>query len=180
MMGYYAVGVHRFYAAGVYRNLDSTIRSINGAFEGPIDTVKFYDTLRVRGVRMLAEVPFLRANTGIQPEQITPVLAPAGVPDKYELAQNYPNPFNPATTISFTLLNPAVVTLKVYDMIGQEVATLVGGELIGEGEQSVRFDGSRLASGVYFYRMVAEQVANEDEGIAAARFVVSKKMMLLK
>jgi hypothetical protein len=89
------------------------------------------------------------------------------LPQGYSLAQNYPNPFNPTTAIQFTLPKAAQVRLTVYNVLGQEVATLVNGNLTA-GIHSVNFDGSRLASGVYLYK------------IAAGDFVSTRKMVLLK
>ncbi len=76
------------------------------------------------------------------------------VPAAFGLQQNYPNPFNPSTTIRFTLPVREYVTLRVYNLLGQEVATLVN-ETLEAGESMVRFDGSRLSSGVYLYRLQA-------------------------
>lgn len=73
-------------------------------------------------------------------------------PLQFELSQNYPNPFNPTTTISFQLSNSGLTTLKVYDMIGREVATLVNG-MKDAGDYSVTFDASKLSSGIYFSRL---------------------------
>ena len=70
----------------------------------------------------------------------------------YELYQNYPNPFNPTTTIRFSLPQRSHVTLKIFDILGREVATLVNGEL-NPGEHSVVYDTKGLPSGVYFYRL---------------------------
>ena len=77
------------------------------------------------------------------------------MPTSYALGQNYPNPFNPTTTIKYDI--PAegsqhVVTLKVYDIIGREVATLVN-ETKDAGSYQVTFNANKLASGVYFYRL---------------------------
>jgi hypothetical protein len=83
------------------------------------------------------------------------------------LNQNYPNPFNPATTISYELSANSHVTLKVYDVLGREAATLVD-EQQRLGEHFVRFDGSTLASGVYLYR------------ITVGSFVDTKKLLLVK
>jgi uncharacterized protein (TIGR02145 family) len=74
-------------------------------------------------------------------------------PTDFELQQNYPNPFNPTTMIDFTLANDGRVLLKVYDVLGREVATLVNGELRAGVLQSVPFDASNLVSGMYYYRL---------------------------
>ncbi|TVQ09338.1 MAG: hypothetical protein EA364_14205 [Balneolaceae bacterium] len=75
-----------------------------------------------------------------------------GTPREFRLEQNYPNPFNPATVISFMLPESATVRLAVYDGIGREVALLADG-LYGEGRYDIRFDASRLSSGIYFYQI---------------------------
>jgi hypothetical protein len=76
------------------------------------------------------------------------------LPNCYALEQNYPNPFNPATTINFQFPVRAHIFLKVYDLMGREVATLVN-EVKQPGKYGARFDGSGLASGVYYYRFQA-------------------------
>ena len=89
------------------------------------------------------------------------------VPGTYSLSQNYPNPFNPTTTINYDIPKNARVTLRVYNVLGQEVAALVDGQQVA-GRYSVLFDGSNLASGVYFYRL------------QSGDFVQTNKMALLK
>ena len=86
---------------------------------------------------------------------------------RFELSQNYPNPFNPSTEIKFTLTKGGFTTLKVYNMLGQEVATLVN-ENLGVGAFKATFDASNLTSGTYLYRLTANGQS------------ISKKMMLLK
>jgi len=76
-----------------------------------------------------------------------------GAPRVFALSQNYPNPFNPTTTIVFTLPEDGKATLKVYDILGREVATLVDGQLKAGVVQQSTFDGSRFASGIYFARL---------------------------
>jgi hypothetical protein len=73
-------------------------------------------------------------------------------PGRYSLEHNYPNPFNPTTTIKFALPKDGYVKLKVYDIMGREVKVIVN-EVKQAGYYSVDFDGSNLASGVYFYRL---------------------------
>ena len=72
--------------------------------------------------------------------------------------QNYPNPFNPSTTIRYALPQRSHVTLSIFNTFGQNVATLVN-ETQEPGYHDVRFDGSNLASGVYFYRIKADEYA---------------------
>jgi len=97
-------------------------------------------------------------NVGIKEEAL---------PIKYALSQNYPNPFNPTTTIKLSLPKDANVNLKVYNLLGQEVATIQAGKMAA-GYHSFMFDASRLASGVYFYR------------VEANGFTSLKKMTILK
>ena len=104
----------------------------------------------------------------LQIYNVTGVKSPSGrVAKNYELNQNYPNPFNPTTVISYQLPEVSKVTLKVFDVLGREVATLVD-EKENVGSYSVRFDGSRLASGVYFYQL------------RSAGFASIKKMLMVK
>lgn len=94
------------------------------------------------------------------------------VPKTYALYQNYPNPFNPTTVISYQLSAVSNVTLKVYDILGREVATLVSGQQ-NAGVYKANLNASRFASGVYFYRMNAVQNNGQT-------FVSIKKLMLAK
>jgi len=96
------------------------------------------------------------------------------VPSAFTLEQNYPNPFNPATTIAFALPENALVTVKVYNVLGQEVKTLAANQLYDAGEYEVEFDASQFASGVYLYRFSATSV---ETGVMTN---VVKKMMLVK
>jgi hypothetical protein len=76
------------------------------------------------------------------------------VAHRFSLEQNYPNPFNPSTEIRFDVAHQGAVSLKVYDVLGQEIATLVN-ETKMPGEYTVRWDASEFPSGIYFYRLVA-------------------------
>ena len=91
-----------------------------------------------------------------------------GNPDKFILNQNYPNPFNPETKISFSLPKPANITIKVYDIMGGEVATLINNEKKSAGSHQISFDAVNLPSGIYFYRLLSDN------------FSESKKMILIK
>ena len=90
------------------------------------------------------------------------------IPDRFSLYQNYPNPFNPSTTIKFDIPKQSIVTMKIYDIAGREVARLLNSVQYNAGAYAINFDASYLASGVYFYR------------IEAGDFVEIKKMMLIK
>ena len=76
------------------------------------------------------------------------------LPKMFNLSQNYPNPFNPTTTVEYSIPKQSNVTIKVYDILGREVTTLVNEEKLA-GNYRVDFNGSSLASGIYFYRMEA-------------------------
>ena len=89
------------------------------------------------------------------------------LPDDYSLSQNYPNPFNPKTSIDFSIPEPGMVSLKVYDMLGKEISTLVE-DFKNAGTYTVEFDGSDVSSGTYFYRM------------QAGDYIKVKRMMLVK
>jgi hypothetical protein len=75
-------------------------------------------------------------------------------PVRYSLNQNYPNPFNPSTTIEFTLPKSEFVELKVFNILGKEVSTVVSNKL-NQGNHTYQFDGKNLASGIYYYQLVA-------------------------
>lgn len=156
------------------------IRMINGAFSGPIDTTSFAFGLAFKGVHQISEVPFLRYDPimGFKSFSKLPPLDQF-VPDERALYQNYPNPFNPTTTISFTLDVTSFVTLKVYNILGQEVAALLTHESMDEGMQDIDFDANALPSGVYFYHLVAEGIPDEEGGVALT-FSSMKKMLLVK
>ena len=90
-----------------------------------------------------------------------------GIPDKYSLSQNYPNPFNPVTTINYDLPNDEIVTIKIYDILGREMKTLVN-EMKQAGYHNIIFNAADLASGAYFYRMTA------GDYVGVKKFIVMK------
>ncbi len=95
------------------------------------------------------------------------------IPAQFSLYQNYPNPFNPATTISYSVPKTSYVTIKVYNVLGKEVETLISGEK-SAGNYKIVFNGSGLSSGIYFYRMKANASTN------SAAFIETKKLILMK
>ncbi len=101
------------------------------------------------------------------PEDPTDVAFNNSLPTEYSLSQNYPNPFNPSTTIKYSIPKRSNVTLKVFDVLGSEVNTLVNKEQ-PQGNYEVEFDGTELSSGIYFYRL------------KAGEFIETKKMLLIK
>jgi hypothetical protein len=98
---------------------------------------------------------------------VTDVETGVEIPTVYELGQNYPNPFNPSTVIKFSIPNSGLVSLKVFNILGQEVVTLVN-EIKPIGIYEVAFDASNLTTGLYIYR------------IESGDFTATKKMMLIK
>jgi len=151
---------------GIYKDVDSL-------FPGEGYWVKAGQ----EGKLLLSAGPELPASVKIaissQPEDLPPT--PPGrnddsgehIPSRYDLVQNFPNPFNPTTVIRCTVPLDGHVSLKVYDVIGREIATLIN-EPRAPGEYSVSWDASRVPSGVYYYRLVAGTYSD------------SKKMILLR
>ena len=91
----------------------------------------------------------------------------SGIPQTFSLAQNYPNPFNPSTTISFSLPSQSFVSLKVFDIVGREVATIVSEEMPA-GAYTRQWNAAKMSSGIYFYRL------------QAGSYTQTKKLVLLK
>ena len=134
----------------------------------------FYGTLtnfaRRDTFALLADAVILRELDRLRP---TVTAVNADVPLEFALSQNYPNPFNPSTTIEFSLARAVPVELKIYDMLGREVAVLLQSNSVNPGRYLYRWDGKNrfgqsVATGVYFYRLVAGD------------FVKTNKMMLIK
>ena len=98
---------------------------------------------------------------------ITKVISKGSSVTEFKLKQNFPNPFNPTTTIIYALPTDELVVLKIYDILGREVTTLVN-EIKQAGTYSVSFNASNLASGIYFYT------------ISAGNFHQTKKMLLIR
>ncbi len=146
--------VSKWNAAGQF-NMVWAQKSKSGlyAFPGGADTVRSSQVfLRVS--------PIVFTTTGVGEGE-------EGVANSFKLSQNYPNPFNPATKIDYTVAQGGPVSLKVFNTLGQEVATVVN-EHLNAGEYQATFDGTQLSSGVYIYKMTAGSYSE------------SKKMVLMK
>jgi hypothetical protein len=175
--------------------LYDAIHQINRAFVGPLDTASFEvgRTLRLDGVVDLATVPFLKFPPGLfKPHVLLPTTSLTESIDDIEgmedvetlpvavkLYQNYPNPFNPTTAINFGLKENSIVSLKIYNTLGQQVATLLDNETVDAGNKSVEFDASKLSSGVYFYRLSVEGISQSAD-LNTSSYTEQRKMILLK
>ncbi len=157
-------------------NTGTLVYSVSSSNTTCASAVLLYDTLLVTNLRAGTATITVTA-TDVDNSRITTSfnvttsgvgveIAPA-IPTVYSLSQNYPNPFNPSTTIEFGLPSASNVTLKVYNMLGEEVASVVN-QAMNAGYHTVTFDGSKFTSGMYIYR------------ITAGNFVQVKKMMMLK
>ncbi|MBS4027793.1 MAG: VCBS repeat-containing protein [Ignavibacteriales bacterium] len=164
--------------AQVLEDVRYFLNEINGAFSDTIalsngDSVGSDKRLHFGGAVNLRDVWFLVRDNSKEEEHIFADDAQENIPEEISLEQNYPNPFNPATTIEFYLPDDAYVTLKVYNVVGQEIKTLFSNELLDAGTNEATLDASTFASGVYFYRMTAFDL----DGNA---FSSVRKMVLMK
>ncbi|MBI5215697.1 MAG: T9SS type A sorting domain-containing protein [Ignavibacteriae bacterium] len=126
-----------------------------------------YDDDYANDISISMENEVQQIDVVLNPNEVLSVGETPNVVTEYRLAQNYPNPFNPATVISYSLPVTGVVTLKVYNLLGNEVATLVQG-MQEAGEKKVTFNASGLSSGVYMYKL------------SAGSFSEVKRMILIK
>lgn len=156
-----------FYQTWANGNQDSTFhfRVCEGEWvlEPPNTDTSFTMTVTPEGTNYYVEYDYItnELTTDIKDK-------PVQIANKFELLQNYPNPFNPSTTIKYQVEKYSRISLKIYDVVGREIATLLN-EKQGPGEYSITYDASRLPSGVYFYRLVS-----------SAGFTETRKMLLVK
>ncbi|MCK6602350.1 MAG: FG-GAP-like repeat-containing protein [Bacteroidetes bacterium] len=121
------------------------------------NTSKIYYKNTVGNIVVISNFPHLRADISIPSEWLNKngiILGPPPTLKNISKNSAYPNPFNPETTISFELFAQEKVKVIIYNIMGQEVATLFNG-MLQQGKNEVRFDGSKLSSGVYFYKIIA-------------------------
>ena len=144
-----------------------TARELSGFQDGH----KYY--WRVQAKNVTGSGPWSKVGSFIASPAV--VKEEVETPKDYLLGQNYPNPFNPATVISYQLPVSSVVALRVYDLLGREVVTLVN-EQKAAGTYQAAFAATGLSSGVYFYRLEARQT----EGEQAGSFVQTKMLVLMK
>jgi hypothetical protein len=142
----------------------ATIPSFRGEFSVLDTTVTLADSIDITAY--IGARPDMGAREHDPSVQI-PEVMPRPVPFEFTLHQNYPNPFNPSTTITFTLPSRSLVSLKIFDMLGREIATVLSAEL-PSGRHSHQWHAGNLPSGVYFYRL------------QAGDFVVSRKLGLIR
>jgi hypothetical protein len=181
MSGVYTPAGRVFSDTATFNRLWETVVRLNVAFEGPIDTVSWSDSLEFTGTNLLLDVSYLRPNPGVAPVTITPGLyaVEPQLPEEYAILQNYPNPFNPSTVISYSLPASGYVTLRVYNTLGEEVATLLDNAMVDEGENEVEFNARNISSGVYFYLMTVNPI-NENGDVSSTPLTLVRKMMLMK
>lgn len=171
-----AMSFYDRFSPSMFSILEQTINKINRAFEGPIDTVSFGAMTIFTGAKAISDVNFLitgksSSSTTILVDKINPEEQ-----NKFEIhIQNYPNPFNPKTIIEFELNEDALVSLKVYDMLGREIKVLAEDKVFEAGLNTVEFDGYNLAAGIYFYQIVVRDVETQE-----LKFITAKKMILNK
>lgn len=126
---------------------------------------------------MLEEIPFdyINGSITIYPNPITDTEKHANIPQDFEVFQNYPNPFNPATTIRFNLPASSLVTLKVFNIRGQQVSVTIDNKYYEAGSYNETFEDNSIASGVYFYQIEAKPIDK-----SKLIFMKTSKMLYLK
>jgi len=111
---------------------------------------------------------------GVSNNVVLSVKSSNAKPTNYSLEQNYPNPFNPSTIISYTLPEESFVTLKVFDILGNSIVTLINKNQAANNYK-INFDAATLSNGIYFYKLTATSYTNPNN-----KFASIKKMLLLK
>ena len=148
-----------------YIEIDTLISQINSSYVGPIDTISYSSKFMLTGVQSVSANVFSLTKPRLNP--ITQDNTYDNLPQVSELRQNYPNPFNPSTVIGYSLTVNSYVTIKIYNILGEEVVTIVDG-LQEAGSKSVTWDASTIPSGTYMYRLTT------------GTFTDFKKMSLVK
>ncbi len=177
IMYWYSTPNTQTYDLMLARSLDFYPNSIAIDTTGLTDTTLAYSSLlyntfyfwKVRAINQYGTGNWsttFRFKTMLDPSSVANEIN--SIADDYLLEQNYPNPFNPTTMIRFNLSEAGIVSLKIYNLLGQEVASLINNEYYNSGSYEINFDASSFPSGIYFYR------------ISANEFSASKKMIFIK
>ena len=161
------------YTSSDFAEFDQCLSGIITAFSGPL-SVSSMSPLKVQGTNSLVTAPFLHQNPAAIPALPRLKTVASLEPEQNALALNYPNPFNPTTTLTFSLKENSTVSLKVYNLLGQEVATLLDHSEMDGGQHAVQFEANNLPSGTYYYRILATNVTTGEV------FSDVKKMTLMK
>lgn len=159
------IDIHQVIASGPFTIPPGSSRSVAFALIAADSTL---DELRHNADAAKQKWLSIKTPVGITEEQ-------SGLPAAYKLGQNYPNPFNPSTAISYQLSAISFVNLRVYDVLGREVAVLVDGTHTA-GSYTVHWNASAMPSGVYVYRLRVADLSNS----SAPRYVETRKMVLLR
>jgi|GEM_PF-3585953 len=151
---------------------DSTLTSANRPVSSLLSNTKYYWRVNAKnggGTSSYSSIFNFRTKLGTGVEENKPP-----VPTEFFMAQNYPNPFNPTTNINFGVPQNSSVKIAIYDMLGREVATLVNTNYT-PGYYTVPFNASKLASGMYMYRMTSQSLTGDQKLVA-----ITKKLLLVK
>ena len=154
-----------------YDTINSILVRLNSAFSTSIDTTDItdltYQFLTLKSEIAVTDIPFLIRNRDLKLQTFS-FVRNESFPQEFSLSQNFPNPFNPNTTISFSLVDNEFVSLKIYDILGREIKTLINNEEMESGFYEIDFDANNLNSGIYFYKLTTNN------------FSEMKKMVLVK
>jgi hypothetical protein len=157
---------NRILYSKIFRLSDTT--ELGGGYSRQLTSEPYY--VSRAGITSLDNTFIVGSFTSLTGIEETPV-----IPTEFSLGQNYPNPFNPSTTISFDLPKQSFVSMKVFDLLGREVAVIVSEELPA-GNYKRQWNAQNLSSGIYFYRLQARQTSSGQAGT----FTQTKKLLLLK
>ena len=139
---------------------------------GLLRKLLFRNSLKIKSAdfNIVSAIARDKGNADI-PVEINQFTQMTEIPEEFSLKQNYPNPFNPTTTIEYSIPFHSDVSIKVYDLPGREIATVVSEEK-APGNYKIIFNGNRMSSGVYFYRMICNY--------GTRKYSEVKKLLLLK